>query len=407
MRHWVAALMVACLWGVAPVWGQPVAPTATPATTSSVQVRGEALPGLQAFDDAMLATLHQRGYAGGTLAVSYQGRIVLNRAYGWADPSLFNRRPMAVDQRMRIASLSKAITAVAVLLAVQQGKLALDAPLAHLMGWPTDPQHYADPRVMAITVRHLLQNHAGWVIAPSADPMFASTPRCPGDALAWLRTQTLVTEPGQVFSYSNINFCLAQMALEQATGQPYASFVQQHIAQPLGIASWQLAQAKPAADEPAYMPTPDVRSDPVTQAILDGLGGAGAWTSSASDYLRLVHALRGYGSTPLLNPQSLAALWQRPTAPESAGRAWFYGLGLFVRNLDEGRVNLWHHGSLVGTSSYVASYANGWAVMANFNGRVAGAQREEASQALDRALWAAQRASTPPTGAVAHRAAPP
>ncbi len=367
------------------------------------RITGQALPGLQVFDQAMLATLDQHGYPGGTLAVTYQGRLVLNRAYGFADPSLFTRKPMAVDQRMRIASLSKAITAVAVSVAAQRGLLALDASLVQAMGWPTDPSTYADPRLAQITLRQLLQNHAGWVIDRARDPMFQTTPACPSSAQAWFSAQKLVAEAGQAFSYSNINFCLVQLALEKATGQAYADFVRQHIAQPLGITSWQLAQATPGPDEPAYAPAPGARNTDIpTQAILSGLGGAGAWTSSASDYLRLYNALRGYGSAPLIGAEFLAALWQRPAAPEGASRPWFYGLGMFVRDLDGGRVNFWHHGSLEGTTSFAASYANGWAVAAIFNGRLAGsANREEASLQLDRTLGAAMRASTPPQGALA------
>lgn len=387
LRHGVAWLV---LWALA--WCAAAQP--------AVPVSGQAVAGLEAFDAAMLATLDKHGYAGGTLAVSYQGRLVLNKAYGFASKGLLSGTPMAVDQRMRIASLSKWITAVAVLQAAEQGKLKLDQPFVELLGWAGTPQSLADPRVARISVRQLLQNHAGWVIDRSNDPMFQPVPRCPGDAQAWVAGQTLAADPGLLFSYGNINFCLAQLVLEKMAGQPYAEVVKAQLAGPLGLSSWQLATAPAAPDEPHYPATPATRSTPVSQAILDGLGGAGAWTSTARDYLRFLDALRGHRGKPLLTPESWAQLTRRPAAPESADKPWYYGLGVLVRVLDNGRFNLWHHGSLEGTSSFAVTYANGWSLVAIFNGRVAGPQRDAASAELDRTLAQALRASGTPQGEI-------
>lgn len=383
---------VACLglWGAI---GTCLAQSDLPST-------GQALAGLEAFDAVMLGTMKQHDYPGGTLAVSYQGRLVLNKAYGYASKGFSGGTPLSVDQRIRIASMSKWITAAAALKAVELGRLQLDQPFAGLMGWSPNPQAYADPRVLKITLRHLLHNHAGWTIDRANDPMFLPSPVCPGDATGWFRTKTLDAEPGQLFSYANINFCLVQMALEKASGQSYADFVQTHIAQPLGITSWKLASATPGPDEPEYLWTAGTRNTPVTQAQLDGLGGAGAWTSSASDYVRFLDGLRGVRGKPLLPPALAAQMFQRPPDAPGADRPTYYGLGTRVRELPGGRFNAWHHGSLQGTSSFGVSYANGWSLFAVFNRRVGSDLRDAAANDLDRALGQAMNKSGRPEGAI-------
>jgi CubicO group peptidase (beta-lactamase class C family) len=365
----------------------------TPATVS-----GQSLPGMEALDEAMQTLMQNNSYPGGTLAVAFQGRLVFNKAYGFAKPGLFSKSPMQVDQRMRIASMSKLITAVAALKAVDQGKLDLDQPFAKLLGFPANPSEYADPRVLQITVRQLLQNHAGWVIDRARDPMFDCTPACPGNSARWLASAKLDAEPGQLYSYSNINFCLAQQVIEKATGQKYVEYVKTNIAAPAGIQSWEFATLRGKDDEPEY-----VSDNAAAYSNLDfeSLGGAGAWTSTAADYVRFLSALRNHGGRSLLSAASFTQLHGRPAAAASASNPVYYGLGVRARALDNGRVNLWHSGSLPGTSSLGLSYASGWNIVVIFNSRVAGPDRDQATGDTDRLLGLAAGKTKLPAGEIA------
>ncbi|MEN9539067.1 MAG: D-aminoacylase [Pseudomonadota bacterium] len=367
---------------------------------TGVPVAGQVVPGLEAFDAVMQATLAKHDYPGGTLAVAYQGRMVLNKAYGYAKRGLTGNVPMATDQRMRIASMSKWITGAAVLKAAEQGKLKLDQPLVDVLGWSQTPGDYVDPRAMKITVRHLVQNHAGWTIDRANDPMFERVPACPGSAERWVSRKKLDADPGHLYSYGNINFCLAQLALEKATGQAYADYVRTHIAQPLGISSWQLALARGSADEPEYTATQGADSNPYTQIDMEALGAAGAWTSSASDYVRFLSGLRGYRGKAVLAPEFLAQMIARPVAGDAAGKPVYYGLGANIRVLEGGGYNAWHHGSLAGTTSFGASYANGWTVFAVFNRRLPRETRDAATIEFDRAISQAIGRSGRPDGEI-------
>jgi CubicO group peptidase (beta-lactamase class C family) len=368
--------------------------------SAQTPVAGQALAGLESFDEWMLSTLAKHDYPGGTLAVSYQGRLVLNKAYGYAKKSVAGNTAMAVDQRMRIASMSKWITGAAALKAAEMGKLNLDQPLAEILAWSLQPADYADPRVLKITVRQLLQNHAGWTIDRANDPMFERVPPCPGSAQRWASRQKLDADPGQLYSYSNINFCLAQLALEKATGQSYGDFVKTQLAQPLGITTWQLAATAGGAQEPEYFSTAAADSNPYNQVQFDALGAAGAWTSSASDYVRFLAGLRGQAGVALLAPSFAVQMTGRPQAADSVGKPVYYGMGTNVRDLGGGRFNAWHHGSLAGTTSYGASYANGWSLFVVFNRRLPRDVRDAASLELDRGANQAISKSGRPEGEI-------
>lgn len=337
------------------------------------------------------------------MAVAYQGRLVLSKSYGFAKKGFSGNVPMAVGQRMRIASMSKWITAVAALKAAEQGKLDLDKPVAQVLGYSLDAKDYADPRAMAITTRQLLQNHAGWTIDRSSDPAFERVPPCPQRGARWLSAQKLTTDPGQLYSYSNINFCYAQLAIEKGTGQNYVDFVKTHVAAPAGITSWEFATLRGKADEPDYAPGLGDKGNPYANMDFESLGGAGAWTSSAEDYLRFVLSVRGLRaptSAPLLSPDSYKQLIHRPMVTESIKKPTFYGLGVNVYLFNDGRQNLFHSGSLPGTSSMVMSFAGGVSVVLIMNGRVASDKREASVVETMRLLTEAATKTKPPTGEI-------
>jgi CubicO group peptidase (beta-lactamase class C family) len=123
---------------------------------------------------------------------------------------------------------------------------------------------------------------------------------------------------------------------------------------------------------------------PYLNLDFEALGAAGAWTSSAADFARLLSALRGQGSASVLKAESITQLLNAPTAESGAS---YYGLGSNVRRFDGNRYSFWHHGSLPGTSSVGISYPNGWNVVAIFNARTATTEaRAQTSQDLDRTI---------------------
>jgi N-acyl-D-amino-acid deacylase len=146
-------VLAALLLGCALLAQQPHVEGGVPST-------GRADPRLTSFDALMRDFVRERGAPGATLAVSRDGRLVYARGFGFADPA--SGEVMPPEARMRIASLSKPITAAMVLLLAQEGALELDDPALALL----DPRLYrgrvpADGRWGEVTVAHLLEHTAG------------------------------------------------------------------------------------------------------------------------------------------------------------------------------------------------------------------------------------------------------
>ena len=173
------------------------------------------------------------------------------------------------------------------------------------------------------------------------------------------------------FSYTNVNFCLAQLAIEKSTGQKYADFVQVQLAQPARITLWEFATLPGKPDEPTYTPSKIDGPQPYVNLDFEAIGGAGAWTGTAAEFLRFMVAQRGQlanASEPLLAAASFSQLTARPKSDATSTAVVQYCLGAEVRNHSNGRVSLFHNGNLPGLSTCAVTYAGGWSMVATFNG---------------------------------------
>ncbi|HUK20049.1 MAG TPA: serine hydrolase domain-containing protein [Gemmatimonadales bacterium] len=159
---------------------------------------------------------------------------------GWAD--LAQRAPMDSTTTMMAYSMSKTITAAAVLTLVQEGRVALDSPIAaYLDSLPYD---------RAITVRQLLAHTSGlpnpiplrWVHPAARHPDYLEGPALEAIIRAHPR---LSSPPGTRYAYSNIGYWLLGGIVERASGQPFSTYVRRRMFEPLGIAPAELGYTIP------------------------------------------------------------------------------------------------------------------------------------------------------------------
>lgn len=398
------------------------ASVATFAQPGTIPVTGPALPGLEPVDATMTALMAKYAAPGAQLAVSYRGRLVLAHGYGEADRD--TGATVQPDSRFRIASLSKLITAAAILTLVERGKLTLDArAFALLPKLRPPPGAPVDPRLADITVRHLLQHSGGWDRGVSGDPMFkpleiasAAGTSPPADAPAVIRYmlgQPLDFDPGTKSVYSNFGYNVLGRIIETVSGQAYGDYVQEHLFGPAGITRLVLGRtlaADRAPGEVAYLspaearPVPSVfRAGPKSVPPpyggfhLEAMDAHGAWIATATDYVRLLAALDGSRAPALLTRASLDLLTARPAPPVSVGTATYYGLGIQVRPINGATgagANWWHSGSLPGTATYMVRLARGWSWAAFFNSRPA--ELRPMQSELDRVLNATLTGLTAP-----------
>ena len=168
--------------------------------------------------DALAADALRRGpIAGLSIAVFEHGKAVLATGYGSAD--LEAGVAATADTSYPIASVSKHFTAAAVLRLADQGKLSLDDPLSRF--FPA-----ARPRIGALTIRHLLDHTSGLTRGGPA-PRHA--------ALSVIRRGGTARAQGEDWDYSNYNFSLLGLVIEQASGRDYARYVHDELAAPLGL----------------------------------------------------------------------------------------------------------------------------------------------------------------------------
>jgi CubicO group peptidase (beta-lactamase class C family) len=308
--------------------------------------------------------LRHTGLPGAAVAIVHKGRVERAAGYGRGGAG----RPVTADSPMPIASLSKSMTALAVLQLVDAGRVDLDTPArAYLPEF-----HTADPRGDRITVRHLLAHMSG-LADTTYNPMDAR-PRSLREAVALLRTARLAGDPGTRWRYHNPNYQVAARLVEVVSGEPFNDYLRRHVFEPLGMTGTHgsddprgISGSVPAYGLSIRLPEPDWF-----------IAGAGGVVSTAADLARWL-LLHTSGAPPVVSARALA-LAHAPAAP--SGR---YGLGWSVSDPAAGPVRIGHTGALFTTTAYqVVVPATGWgvAVLAARGMSLAGNDAESLGRAL-------------------------
>jgi CubicO group peptidase (beta-lactamase class C family) len=290
-------------------------------------------PVVQTFPEAervINSFLHRWSIAGASIAVSKDGKLIFAKGFGIVDT--ISRKETEPYNQFRIASISKLVTAIAVMRLKEEGKLNLDDKVFGPDGILNDP-YFAEPkdkRVYDITVAHLLAHEAGWS-QRYGDQMFMPiviaekmNVRPPVDTRTILRfalDKRLQYTPGLGRAYSNLGYSVLGLIVEKVSGMPYEKFCKQEILEPLGIYDMNIAgnlQSEKAPFEVTYYENTNVILKPsiygtgelVTPRYggndIRSLGGAGAWIATAPDLMRLLLAVDGFGTRPdILSDQSI------------------------------------------------------------------------------------------------------
>lgn len=356
---------------------------------AAVPINGEALSGLDSFDKAMIKFIEKHKIPGGSLAVSYKGKLILAKGYGYADFSAFEKVPAHPRNRFRLASLSKPLTASAIMYLVEEGRLSLNSKAAPLLqGNP--PHKIRDKRLEQITIQHLLEHRGGYDKQVSSDPMFAAQPPCPGNLSSYFRGR-LDFAPGEKYAYSNLGYCLLGRVIERISGKPYEVFIKERILRPVRANSLEIGDSKETkTDEVCYFQDPsESKQSPYASYDLKALDSCGGWIGSSVDYLKFLTSLDGQRKPALLKPETFKIMLTMPDAIINQDWPAYYAKGFHVRKSSDGGLNFWHPGSLAGTLNLAvrASDGYGWVILLNRRPPDWGKVRLE----MDQELWKASR----------------
>jgi CubicO group peptidase (beta-lactamase class C family) len=224
----------------------------------------------------------------GAVLVAIDGKPVLRRAVGEANREWHIAN--TVDTRFRIGSATKTFTAVAVLRLVDEGKIALDDPVAKYV--PNLPQAWT-----GVTIRMLLSHTSGvpdYVFAPTFRGREARLIQTPESLVALVREKPLVFAPGTGWRYSNTGYVLLGMVIEKVSERPYADYLREEFFKPLGMADtgYETEDAVMARRASGYMRTRDGWTTGPFMAP-SAAYAAGALYSTVGDLLKWDQALYG------------------------------------------------------------------------------------------------------------------
>ncbi|GAA1984927.1 serine hydrolase domain-containing protein [Kitasatospora viridis] len=278
---------------------------------------------LDGLADFCTEELAEHGCASVSIAVARGGEIVLEQAHGFADTA--TGRPATPGTAYALASISKAITATGVCLAVDDGLLGLDDPAPGPGGGPVP------------TVRQLLQHRSG--LRGYHDFHYDPSTPSPIDPDRYAQP---LAEPGSGFEYSNLGYRRLGALLERATGRELGDFLRERVLLPLGMTDTFYGAAYPGSAPTAERYTADGRRYPVCTM---GTPAAGAAWATAGDLARF-----GHGAPGLLRPETAAAAGEALAITEHVG----YGLGWIISTGPGPQVRS-HGGGMGGVAAMVVA----------------------------------------------------
>lgn len=336
------------VWSLGVLLASAVATPAAQSQATRTAPRSTAATDRRAIDSSraiLLAGMRRSGIPGASVTVLRNGRQVWSEALGVAD--LENNVPVTRLTRFRIGSVSKPIAAAAMAALVEDGKLDLDAPI----------QKYAPSfpvKSYPITARELAGHLAG--IRHYAGREFYSDTHYASvtSSLAIFENDTLLFRPGDKYSYSTYGFVLLSAVIEGAAGEPFLTFVQRRVIDPVGMRNTVPEFPDSVIPHRARFYTradsvsPIVNAPPVDNS---NKWAGGGFISTTDDLARFGQAML---DARFLKRATVDTLWT--SQHTSDGKATKYGMGWSVRTDSSGRRLISHSGGAVGGTALLAIY---------------------------------------------------
>jgi len=317
------------------------------------------LEGLVARDEPGLAVLVRRG-----------GRTVLERAYGVRERR--TRAPIDARTGFRLASVTKQLTAAAIVLLVREGRLRYDEPLSDaLPGFPAYGK--------AVTIRHLLTHTSGLpdyeLLMEEAEkrgaPRWTSDRQIRDDEVLELLERETEGRfaPGSRWAYSNSGYVVLGLVAARAAGRPFGDVLRERIFEPLGMThTLAFERDKNQVRDRAYGHKKEAgglrEADQSSTSATLGDGGVYSCLEDLAKWdaaLRAKSLLSEAELKQVLTPMRLAdgsePSWPKEPGEDNLfpGRPVSYGFGWFLDPW-RGRPRHWHHGETKGFRSQIERF---------------------------------------------------
>jgi len=348
---------------------------------------GIPVPEMTATDNLVSSFLSTWNIPGATVAITKDGRLIYNRAFGWAN--MAHTEPMQPYTLLRIASNSKAITGIAIMKLVEDGLLNLNDTVfgtGRILDQPYYLSAISDSRIYNITVKELLEHTAGWNRDVNCDGYIGCDPigfpthvatvlgeaNPVGDSsmIKFLLQKGLNFDPGTAYAYSNVGYLVLGKIIKAKTGMNYEDYVASIIMEPLGLCDMHLGGdflSEKQEREGEYYGTATTLSAYGTGEmvpwqygglLISDMNAHGGWISTSADYARMILAVDGFSTVPdILGPATITSMTTGSAANPNYAKGWA------VNSFG----NWWHTGALDGTATFMARTGTGytWAIHMN------------------------------------------
>jgi len=319
---------------------------------------------LPAYIDQVRTTFNVPGIA---VAVIKDGKVVFEQGSGLRNVAL--HLPVDVHTKFCIASNTKSVTATAIEILAERGKLHMDDRVTDHLPWFRMAEPYA---TREMRVRDLLAHRSG-LGSHAGDLLFLPSTRYnTREVVEHLAYLPLSTGFRENFAYENIMFAVATLVVEQASGQSYADFVRTQIFAPVGMGDALIdgSELRPTDDvATSYMPDAGGRLGPVPTLVWENNAGAAGIYASIHDMARWAGTQLSQGALPppngaqsrLFSAATQADMFtmvtpipiEAPSVPALAPaqpNSFGYAAGWFVSDF-RGEHMVWHTGGFPGTVS--------------------------------------------------------
>lgn len=331
-------------------------------------------PDLDAYVERVMARFKVPGLA---LTVVRDGKVLLAKGYGTR--VLGKNDPVTPHTTFGIASNTKAFTATALGLLVDQGKIGWDDKVTDYLPW----FRMSDPFVTAnLTIRDLLTHRSGLGLGAGDLLIWPSTDYARDEIVRRLRNVPLATSFRGTYAYDNVLYLVAGEVIGAVSGTSWENFIRERIFAPLDMRD---ATVNDGVRLPASSATPHAPVNGTMAAVAPSIGPAvnpaGGINASADDMAKwlLVQLDSGRvaGKAPLFSPRVTRQLWREVTPMQTGtpppalapARATFngYALGFGIRDW-RGHQMLTHDGGLAGyvsRTTFFPAERTGIAILTN------------------------------------------